>query len=155
MGNCVYHSACCETIDVISTASGQLTGKYGRIYVEHLPYVVYKKLYTEGQGCYANDFYTENARKMLKIEKTFARKNVLKKFEQKKRGNPVEGDETNRYIHYHTGQDVWVISDKYWTENNQQVFVYSKDKAYDCPNQMRYIYIMRAYFFIAKFLYNF
>jgi len=95
MGNCVYHSACCETLYVTSTALGELTGSYGRIYVEHLPYVVYKKLYTEG-------------------------------------------DSTNRYIHYHTGQAAWVISDKYWTENNQEVFVYSQDTIYDCPNQMRF-----------------
>ena len=42
-GNCVYHSACCQTVQV--TGNGQ-DGLYSKLYVENEPFVVYKKVGT-------------------------------------------------------------------------------------------------------------
>ena len=98
IGNCVYHSACCETVQVTASVEGAiLNGFYGRIYVEQIPFAVYKKRQIEGETYPADD----------------------------------------RYIHYHTSKATWVFSDKYWSETNQNVYVFSRDVGYSCPNDMR------------------
>ena len=95
-GNCVYHSSCCETIRVSATTGGQLTGYYSRIYVENIPYAVYKRLTAEGE---------------------------------------TQG---SRYIHWQQTLSRWVFSDKYWSETNQEVYVYARDEGFSCPSDMRH-----------------